>query len=194
MTDRPHMYTGCEAAMAYVLSAERIFGEGDGFVDANPACVPIFVSLLFQSLEISIKHAGIESGLFSMREARLRQRGSGHGVKKLAALAVEKLGGDPFDPIVTAMTFASRGPNTGEIIQQMICGPELEQTRQSYASRNLGYGQVTEGDFAVIEPVKHWIAALKETAANLSSTIHVLSQWKASSSSSKNFAIWVTDK
>src|SRR5680860_14889 len=188
------MYTDCEAARAYVLSAERIFGDGDGFVDANPACVPIFVSLLFQSLEISIKHAGIESGLFSMQEARSRQRGSGHGIKKLAALAVKKLGGDSFDPIVTAMTFASTEPHTGEIIRQMICGPKLEQTRQSYASRSLGYAQVAKGDFAVIEPVKHWISSVKETAANLPSTIDVLSQWKASSSSSNHFAIWFNEK
>jgi hypothetical protein len=181
--------------MAYALSAERIFGQDDGFLDANPACVPIFVSLLFQSLEISIKQAGLESGLFLMQEARSRQQRSGHGIKELAALAVEKLGGDPFDPIVMAMTFASRPktsrePNSAEIIRCMICGAELEKTRELYASRSLGYAQVAKGDFAIIQPVKHWIAAVKETAANLLITIDILSQWKTSPSSSKHFAIW----
>lgn len=188
------MFTGREAAMAYALSAERIFGQDDGFLDANPTCVPIFVSLLFQSLEISIKQAGLESGLFSMQEARSRQQRSGHGIKELAALAVEKLGGKPFDPIVMAMTFASRKTNSAEIVRHMICGVELEKTRASYASRNLGYAQVAEGDFAIIQPVKHWVAAVKETAANLPTTIEILSQWKTSLSGSKHFAIWLEEK
>lgn len=180
--------------MAYALSAERIIGQDAGFLDASPACVPIFVSLLFQSLEISIKQAGLESGLFSMQEVRSRQQRSGHGIKELAALAVKKLGGDPFDPIVMAMTFTSREPNSPEIIRQMICGVELGKTRESYASRSLGYAQVAEGEFAIIQPVKHWIAAVKETAANLPITIDILSQWKTSPSSSKHFAIWLKEK
>lgn len=194
MTTHLHMFTGREAAMAYALSAQCIFSQDDDFLDANPACVPIFVSLLFQSLEISIKQAGLESGLFSMQEARSRQQHSGHGIKELAALAVEKLGGVLFDPIVMAMTFASGEPNSAEIIRRMICGIELEKTRASYALRNLGYAQVAEGDFAIIQPVKHWVAAVKETAANLPTTIDILSQWKTSPSSSKHFAIWLKEK
>ena len=141
------MFTGREAAIAYAISAERMFGDNAGFIETNPAVVPIFVSLLFQSLEISIKQAGVESGLFTMQEARARQQRSGHGIKELAALAVEKLGGDPFDPIVTAMIFANTHANSAEIIRQMICGDDLEKTRESYASRRLGYGEVSEGDF-----------------------------------------------
>ena len=188
------MFTGREAAIAYVISAKRMFGDNAGFLNANPAVVPIFVSLLFQSLEISIKQAGVESGLFTMQEARARQLRSGHGIKELAALAVEKLGGDPFDPIITAMTFANTHTNSAEIIRQMICGDDLDKTRESYASRRLGYGEVSEGDFAIIRPVSDWIEAVKETASNLPTIINVLSQWKASASKSKHFAIWLGER
>jgi hypothetical protein len=188
------MFTGCEAAIAYAISAERMFGDNAGFLDANPAVVPIFVSLLFQSLEISIKQAGVGSGLFTMQEARVRQQRSGHGIKELAALAVEKLGGDPFDPIVTAMTFANTHSNSAEVIRQMICGDDLEKTRESYASRRLGYGEVSEGDFAIIRPVSDWIEAVKETASNLPTIIDILSKWKASASKSKHFAIWLRER
>lgn len=95
-TPDPHMFSLDEAAVAYAVAAEHMFGNDATFLNNNPAVVPVFVSMLFQSLEISIKHAGIESGLFTMQEARNRQNRSGHGVKELAALAVDKLGGDPF--------------------------------------------------------------------------------------------------
>ena len=192
MNIQSHLFTGHEAAMAYAHSAERILGRETGFLNANPACVPIFVSMLFQSLEISIKQAGIESGLFSMQEARSRQQRSGHGIKELAALAVQKLGGNPFDPIVMAMTFKSKEPNSAEIIRHMICGDDLEKTRGSYASRCLGYAEVAEGDFAIIEPLENWVAAVKETAVNLPTTIEIVSKWKSSPSKSKHFAIWLS--
>lgn len=191
---KARMFTGQEAAMAYAVSAERILGDDGGFLNANRAIVPILVTLLFQSLEISIKQAGLESGLFTMQETRARQQRSGHGIKELAALAVQKLGGNPFHPIVMAMTFANTHPNSAEIVHEMICGDKLEKTRDSYASRRLGYGEVSQGDFAIIEPVRDWIAAVKETAENLGTTIDIVSQWKSSASKSKHFAIWLEQR
>ena len=188
------MFTGYEAAIAYAISAERICGNSADFLEANPAVVPIFVSLLFQSLEISIKQAGVGSDLFTIQEARSRQRRSGHGIKELAALAVNKLGGDPFEPVIMAMTFANTHPNSKQIIREMICGNCFQKTRESYASRRLGYGEVFEGDFAIIEPVSDWIESVKETAFNLSKTIDILSQWKASPSRSRHFAIWLKEQ
>jgi len=184
------IFTDQEAAMAYALSAERIFGNGCGFLNANPHVIPIFVSQLFQSLEISIKHAGIASGLFTETEARNRAMRSGHGIKELATLAVEKLGGEPFDPILTALTCYNAGPNSKEAIHQMISGDVFEKTRECYASRCLGYGQVADGEFALIDDVSSWINAVKETANNLPQIVDVLAQWKASPSQSKHFAIW----
>jgi hypothetical protein len=189
-----HMYTGFEAATAYAIAAERIFAGNGAFLNANSCVVPIFVSNLFQSLEISIKTAGIESGLFSLQEARGRENRSGHGIKELAALAVEKLGGDPFDPIVTAMTFSDINGRSAAFVRRMICAPELEKTRDSYASRRLGYGQVAEGDFGLIHPISEWIESVKRTAAGLPTAVQILTQWKVSSSKSKHFAIWLKQK
>jgi len=189
-----HMFALDEAAVAYALAAENVVGNDASFVNANPAVVPVFVSMLFQSLEISIKHAGIESGLFTMQEARSKQNRSGHGVKELAALAVEKLGGVPYNPIIMAMTFSNTGDRSAQFIREMICGKALEKTRATYASRRLGYGEVYEGDFATIEPLGEWIASVKQTALNLSKTAEILSQWRRSASKSKHFAIWLRDQ
>lgn len=185
-----HIFTSQEAAMAYALGAERTFGNDCEFLNANPHVIPVFVSQLFQSLEISIKHAGIASGLFTETEARNRARRSGHGIKELASLAVEKLGGDSFAPILWALTHCCAGTSSEEIIKQMIFGKAFEKTREKYASRCLGYGQVADGDFALITDITGWIAAVKETASNLPKAIEVLEQWKASPSEAKHPAIW----
>jgi hypothetical protein len=185
-----HIFTGREAALAYSLSPERIFGNEYSFLNNNPAVIPIFVSQLFQSLEISIKHAGIESDLFTEMEARNRAMRSGHGIKQLALLACEKLGGDPFGPIVMAMCHFNKNPKSKHIINLMICGDEFERTRESYTTRNLGYAQVENGDFATIDDLENWVESVKQTAANLDKTIDILSQWKSSPSKSKHFAIW----
>ena len=186
------MFTGREAAVAYAISAERMFGGNADFLEANTAVVPIFVSLLCQSLEISIKRAGIESGLFTEQEVKARPLG--HHIKELASLAVEKLGGEPFDPIVMAITSANKHMNSAQIVREMICGDKFEKTRDVYASRDLGYEEVFEGDFAIIYPIADWIASVKETAVNLPTSIDILSQWKASASTSKHFAIWFCER
>ncbi len=186
-----HLFSGQEAAMAYALSAERLFGNDLEFLNQNPAVIPIFVSQIFQSLEISIKYAGIESGLFTEKEARDRTMRSGHGIKELAMLAVEKLGGKPFEPILMAMTYFNSIHNSGEIVRHMVSGSKFEKTRECYASRCLGYAQVRDGDFALVDDIPIWIASVKETADNLTKTIDILKQWKASPSQSQHFAIWL---
>lgn len=191
MKEPKHIYTLAEAALAYALCAERICGVEPAFLNANRAAIPILVNHLFQSLEISIKHAGIDSELFTMQEARARERRSGHGIKELAALAVEKLGGDPFGPIVTAMTYFNANKQSGQIVKLMICGEEFESTRECFASRRLGYGEISDGEFALVKHVPTWIEAIKQTALNLQSTVEILRQWKASPSKSKHFAIWL---
>ena len=189
-----HMFGLDEAAVAYALAAENMIGNDASFINANPEVVPVFVSMLFQSLEISIKHAGVESGLFTIQEARNRQNRSGHGIKELAALAVEKLGGDPYNPIIMAMTFSNPGDRSAQFIHEMICGKNLDKTRDVYASRRLGYGEVYEGDFVTIEPLGEWTSSVKQTALNLSKTVDILSQWRRSASKSKHFAIWLREQ
>lgn len=188
-----HMFSLDEAAMAYVLAAERLFEPDGEFISSQSAVVPLFVSMLFQSLEISIKHMGIESGLFTSSEARRRENRSGHGIEELARLAVERLGGNPFHPVIMAMTFANRGNHSADVIKEMINGDRMEKTRGSYASRQLGYGEIHEGDFALIYPVADWIDSVKQTVMNLPKTIEILSQWRSSASNSKHFAIWLDE-
>lgn len=185
-----HIFTSQEAAVAYSMSAERIFNAEYDFLNNNPAIIPILVSLLFQSLEISIKHACIEAELFSETEARSRKMRNGHGIKELAKFAVKRLGGTTYSPIVTAMTHFNENKKSGKIISTMICGEEFEETRNCYASRNLGYGQVVDGGFALTNDISAWIDSVKQTATNLPKTINVLKQWKSSNSNSKCFAIW----
>lgn len=174
-----------EAALAYALAAEAIFGHDANFLNVNPSVIPIFVSHLFQSLEISIKYAAIESGLFTIEEARERQRGSGHGIKELALFAMERLRGDvsDLDPFVKAMTSSnSEELKSSVFIGKMIYGVELEETRRCYSSRRLAYAEVLDGGFQIISPETDWIESVKQTATNLKSTIDTLSRWKASAS------------
>ena len=168
-----HIFTAQEVAMAYALSAERIFGNDCDFFNTNPHVIPIFVSQMFQSLEISIKHAGIASGLFTENETRDRKAmRSGHGISELATL--EKLGGNSFTPILMTLTHCNTVTNSKEIIYQMISGKAFEKTRDKYASRCLGYGQIADGEFALIDDITSWIAAVKETASNLPKAIEAL--------------------
>jgi hypothetical protein len=191
------MFTGSEAALAYALAAERVCGKSEDFLNANPPVIPIFVSLLCQSVEISIKQAGIKSGLFTMDDARAKQQRKGHGLNEIALLANERLGSDSLsfsNPLVMAITYSNQLQNSETIIKEMLFGNKFKKTREMYASRNLGYADVSEGDFAIIDPVKDWIGAVKETANNLPETINILTQWKNSSSKSKHFAIWIMER
>nr|WP_321401684.1 hypothetical protein [uncultured Desulfobacter sp.] len=194
MDSKKRIFSGHDAAIAYAQTAERLMGIEPDFLNSNPACIPILVGMLFQSLEISIKQVGIESGLFTKQETRSRRQRSGHGIKELVMLAVEKLGGEPFQPIIMAMTFNNQVQNSDEIINQMICGKNLDKTRESYATRRLGYSEVADGDFAIINPIPNWVAAVKETAVNLPTTIEIISEWKKSYSISKRFVIWLSSK
>ena len=54
------MFSLQDAAMAYAKGAKRILGEDSTFLNNNQEVIPVFVSLLFQSIVISLKHLGIE--------------------------------------------------------------------------------------------------------------------------------------
>ena len=116
---------------------------------------------------------------------------SGHGIKELAMLAVERLGGKPFQPIMMAMTYFNSTQSSKEIVRLMVSGSQFEKTRECYASRCLGYAQVRDGDFALVNDIPTWIKSVKETAKNLTKTIDILRQWKSSISKSQHFGIWL---
>lgn len=185
------MFTREEAALAYALSGERLLGADASFLHNNPPVVPIFVTLLFQSLEICIKHVGIASGLVTESDVRTREVRSGHGIQELAALVVERLQGKPFDPLIQALTFFHCEPGHADIIRKMIQGQEFERTRTSYATRRLGYAEVCAGDFALVDGLAPWVSAIKQMAVKLPDIVSLVSQWRSSVDRSGPFAIWL---
>ncbi|OGV55833.1 MAG: hypothetical protein A2X49_11615 [Lentisphaerae bacterium GWF2_52_8] len=67
----PREFTLQEAAIGYALTAERIYSGDVNFLNSNnQSIVPIFVSQLFQSLEISIKYVGRETNVLREDEAK----------------------------------------------------------------------------------------------------------------------------
>lgn len=186
-----YAYTRKEMAMGHALVAERLLGA-DHFLDEHKAGVPMFVSTLFQSLEVSIKHVGIEGGLFTEEEARSRATRAGHGILELATLFYERLNGKDFTPVKMALTFKAEGANTAQIIAKMLCAPEFESTRQLYATRRLVYGEINDGEMAFVNGLRAWAEALKDVAAHLDAAVDVVRQWQKCKGASPVFAIWVS--
>jgi len=180
-----------EAATAYAKAAERILGEDADFLTTNTELVPVFVALLFQSIEISLKHLGIEAELFTAQEVRdKRLTKNGHGVKEIAELVNTKLGAQNNYLVITALTAGIDDAWKSEALQKMLFGHEFEATRQSYQSRNLGYLKLNQGDFAIVEGLLPWATAVREVAENLPISVRVVKQWKSSPGKSGHFAIW----
>lgn len=185
------MFTLQEAALAYAKGAERILGEDGTYLNNNQELVPVFVSLLFQSLEISLKHLGLEAKLFTKQEARNKKLTmNGHGIKEIADLVNIRLGADKDYPVVTALTAGLQDSQVADFLHKMIFAKELNSTRQAYQSRNLGYSQLKPGELKLLDGLKLWVDAIKEVAENLPTAIRIVSEWKNSNSSSNHFAIW----
>ena len=179
-----------EAAIGYVKSAERILGEDARFLNENPEVVPIFISLPFQSLEISLKHLGLESKLFSEQESRDRKlTKNGHGILEIANLINDRLGAKGDFPVIMALTAGMIDTQHQEILQRMIFDLEGESVRKSYESRNLGYLQLKPDDLKLLS-LKPWVTSVREVAYNLPRAIDVVISWKNSTSRSGTFAIW----
>ena len=185
------MFNLQEAAVGYAKSAERVLGEDSEFINNNQEVLPVFVALLFQSVEISLKHLGIESGLFTENESRDRKlTKNSHGVKEIADLVNERLRADRDYPLVTALTVGLKDEWSPEIFQQMVFGSDFARTRKAYQCRNLGYARLRQGDLSVVQGLKPWAQSVRRIAENLPKAIDVVKQWKASPSKSTHFAIW----
>lgn len=185
------MFTLQEAALAYAKAAECVLGQDSEFINQNQELVPVFTLLLFQSIEISLKHLGIAAGLFTEQESRDRKlTKNGHGVKEIADLVNRRLGANSDYPVLTALTVGLNDGWESEILEEMVYGSDLEATRKAYESRNLGYANLHQGDFALVQGLKPWATAVRSIAENLPKAVEVVKQWNASSSSSKHFAIW----
>ena len=178
-----HIFTLDEAALAYANVAERIWAKDTAFLDKNPALVPIFVSNLFQSLEISIKHIGISAKLFTEKEARnsptkAGKKGNGHDVEDLARLAILAVQNRSQDSFLAALTCASNNPYRRAAITEMIFGERFKKTRECYTSRHLGYGEIVDGDFSIDTNIEDWIAAVRGVAENSHLAIRILRPWR----------------
>jgi hypothetical protein len=185
------MFSLQDTAKAYVKGSKEILGDDASFLNDNPEVIPVFVSLLFQSLEVSLKHLGIESELFTARESRDRKlTKNGHGIEEIAGLVNDRLGANNDYPVIMALTAGLEDAQAADILQKMIFSPEFEPTRKSYQNRNLGYAQLSEGDLQLLDGLKPWVEAIEQVAENLPTAIGVVSEWKESDSDSGNFAIW----
>lgn len=186
------MFNLQEAATAYAKAAERVLGDDAEYMKSNEELVPVFVALLFQSIEISLKHLGIEAGLFTEQEARDKKlTKNGHGVREIADLVNAKLGANQDYPVVSALMAGLYGDGHAEIVGKMLFAPEFEATRKSYQSRNLGYAKLQQGDFALVEGLKTWVMAVRNVAENLPRAVRVVQQWQSSPSKSAHFAICI---
>lgn len=173
------MFTLQEAALAYAKGAERILGEDGMYINNNQELVPVFVSLLFQSLDISLKHLGLEARLFTEQEARDRKlTGNGHGINEIADLVNTRLGADKDYPVVMALTAGLKNNQAGDFLQNMIFAKEFDSSRQAYQSRNLGYSQLKPGELKLLNGLKPWVVAIKEVAENLPTAIRIVCEWK----------------
>lgn len=185
------MFTMQDAALAYAKAAERVLGVDGTYINNNQELVPVFVSLLFQSLEISLKHLGIEAKLFTEQEARDKKlTRNGHGIKEIADLVNTRLGADKDYPVVTALTAGLNDSHASDFLYKMIFDKKFDSCRQAYQSRNLGYSQLKPGELKLLNGLRPWVVSIKEVAENLPSAIRIVSEWKNSSSDSKHFAIW----
>lgn len=185
------MFTLQEAAMAYAKGAERILGEDGTYINENQELVPVFVSLLFQSLEISLKHLGLEAKLFTEEESRDRKlTRNGHGIKEIADLVNSRLGADKDYPVVTALTAGLKDSPAADFLYKMIFDKEFDSSRQAYQSRNLGYSQLKPGELKLLNGLKPWVVAIKKVVENLPTAIRIVSEWKNSRSNSKHFMLW----
>ena len=189
------MFSLQDTAIAYAKGAKRILGDDVSFLNDNQEVIPVFVSLLFQSLEVSLKHLGIESQLFTSAESRDRKlTKNGHGIEEIADLVNNRLGANKDYPVIMALTAGLQNSQTGDIVQKMIFSPEFKPTRLSYQSRKLGYSQLKPGDLQLLNGLKPWIVAIEDVSENLPTAIDVVSEWKKSSTNSSTFAIWYTIK
>ena len=115
------MFNLQQAALAYAKAAEIVLGDDVTFLNQNQEVIPVFVSLLLQSLEISLKHIGIEGKLFTEKEARDRKlTKNGHGIEEIANLVNDRLGADQDYPVIMALTASLNDEQSSEIIQKMI--------------------------------------------------------------------------
>lgn len=161
------MYSLREVALAHAIAAEKLLEPDGEFLNSNEAVIPVFINLLLQSLEITLKSVAIDSGLATEYELRDKKKTrNGHGVEELAKLIEEKNGGNSVvDLLLSRQGYA----DSNAIVKAMLFDPRFEPTRDSYAKRNITYCDLSAGDLQVIGGSKSWATAVILAAKNIDS-------------------------
>ena len=162
------MFTFKEAAVAHALAAEKLLEPDTIFINKE-AMVPIFVNLLLQSLEITLKSFAIEAKLANEDELRYgKNLRHGHGIKEIAEFINTKIGNRSLvDILLPRQGYAI----SNSIIQTMIFDDCFAPTRESYINRNIAYSQFKKGELQIVQGLKSWVEAVKSAALNIESAV-----------------------
>lgn len=172
--------------VSYAKAAKRIMGEDAEFLNNNPDMVPQFVNALFQSVEISLKNIGNQSGLTNTTETtggRGGLIGNGHDIKCMGELLRDRLGGISRRRLMNLVT-AGLENGSAELLEAMVFGDTFEPTRISYKNRKLVYhAELEEGDIQLVQGIKHWVDVVKSIAENVDNVLAIIKRWQESGSS-----------
>lgn len=169
------MFSLREIALAHAVVAEKLLHDNGDFLKNNEAAVPVFVNLLFQALEITLKSFAIESGIAEEGELRSKRTKKGHGVKEIAELINERLNGESVVDVLLPMRGCA---NSNGILKAMIFDSRFAPSRESYSKRDITYSQFKKGELQLIDDVKAWVKAVKlaaekvELAIQMSGSVH----------------------
>ncbi|MGH1472550.1 MAG: hypothetical protein ACRBCS_15300 [Cellvibrionaceae bacterium] len=163
------MFTLNEAAFAHALAAEKILEPKAQFLNENEEVIPVFVNLLFQSVEISLKSFALDAKIATEEELRDRKlTGNGHKIDLIAKLIDSRTGKDL---VVDLILPEGEFPLYNQILKAMVYEAEFEPTRESYASRNVTYSQFKAGELQVLGSVKDWVDAVKIFSKNVTPSV-----------------------
>jgi len=160
------MYTLIESANAHANSAKKLLEPNGQFLNSEKAAVPIFVNLLIQSLEISLKVFAIEAKIFTSDELRKRRFKNGHGIKEIADAINEKIAPScVVDVVLPTKGFAI----SNAVIREMLFGKRFEPTRNSYCWRKLTYVELGKGELQIVDGAGQWVDSVQSFAQEIDS-------------------------
>ncbi len=159
------MYSLSEVAIAHALAAEKLLEPEGTFLNQTEAMVPVFVNLLFQSVEMTLKSFAIEANLANEQELREKKTTrNGHGIKEIAEIINAKMGNQTLiDILLPRQGFSLYN----DILKAMIYENCFSKTRESYIYRKIAYSQFKEGELQVVQGLKSWVTAVKKAAQNI---------------------------
>lgn len=159
------VYSLKETSLGHAKAAERLIVDSVDFLNENHEVVPVFVNLLFQSVEMTLKSLATESELVTIKDLRNNKNfGNGHDIPKLAKFIERELDGQSVvDLLLPRQGFA----DSNIILNEMISGDRFARSRSSYQRRNITYSQFEKGELQVVDGLNDWVKAVKKAAENI---------------------------